>query len=179
VALLTAVVLLAAALTAAIIVTVHYRDEAAAARRQLGSVRAAVPPSPGPLTLSRSTAALHSAGPLAGEVTAFAVRSSAGLAQIIVTARITGGRPHSRYELIGGDCAGNAADHYWAAGVTDARGVADLAGPIWRVSVSHEYFLQLSAGGSLRHYYPGPIVHGFFGIDGSGLYGVRAGINPC
>ncbi len=122
VAWLTAVVLLAAALTGAIIVAVHYRGEAAAAHRQLRSARVPVPPRTAPPKLSSGTTALPSSGALAGEVTVFAVRSSAGRAQVIVTARISGGRPQSQYELFGGDCAGNAADHYWAVGVTDARG---------------------------------------------------------
>src|SRR6266849_7677840 len=136
VAWLTAVVLLAAALTGTIIVAVHYRGEAAAARRQLRSTRAPVPARPAPPTLSRDTTALPSAGTLTGEVTVFAVRSSAGLAQVIVTARISGGRPHSQYELFGGDCAGNAADHAWAIAVTDARGSADLGCNAWTVCVS-------------------------------------------
>lgn len=101
-----AVVLLLAALTVASVAALHYRGEAAT-RRQLRSVTGSVATRPAVLSLSSSTAALPSLRPLAGEVTAFAVRSSSGLARIIVTAQITGGQPYSRYELLGGDCAGN------------------------------------------------------------------------
>jgi hypothetical protein len=177
VAWLTAVVLLAAALTGAILVAVHYRGEAAAAHRQLRSAGAPVPPRPAPPTLSSDTTALPSSGTLTGEVTVFAARSSAGLAQVIVTARISVGRPHSRYELFGGDCAGDAADHAWAIAVTDARGSADLTGHAWTVSVSHEYYLVVGTPG-LYHEHPGPAVHGHFGIA-RGLSAARAGVAPC
>ncbi|HEX9357773.1 MAG TPA: hypothetical protein VF933_28650 [Streptosporangiaceae bacterium] len=110
-------------------------------------------------------------------MTVFAARSSAGLAQVIVTARITGGRPNSQYELFGGDCAGNAADHAWAIAVTDPRGSADLIGHPWTVSVSHEYYLVVGTPG-LYHEHPGPAVHGHFGIA-RGLSAVRGGIAPC
>jgi len=175
---LTAVVLLAAALTGTIIVAVHYRGEAAALRRQLRSTRAPVPSRPAPPTLSRDTTALPSSGTLTGEVTVFAVRSSAGLAQVIVTARISGGRPHARYELSGGDCAGNAADHSWAAGVTDARGSADLSGHVWRVSVSDEYFLVVGSPGMYQNH-PGPAVHGYYFGIARGLSAVPPGVPAC
>jgi hypothetical protein len=176
VAWLTAVVLLAAALTGAIIVAVHYRGEAAAAHRQLRSARAPAPARSAPPALSSDTTALPSSGTLTGEVTVFAARSSAGLAQVIVTARISGGRPQSQYELFGGDCAGNAADHYWAVGVTDARGSADLTGHPWTVSASHQYYLMVGTG--LYREHPGPAVRGYFGIA-RGLSAVRHGVAPC
>src|SRR5258708_7910460 len=102
VAWLTVVVLLAAALMGAILVAVHYRDEAAAVRRQFRSARVPVPPSAVSPVLSSSTAALPSAGPLAGQVTAFVAGSSSGLAQVMVTGRITGGRPPSPDQVVGG-----------------------------------------------------------------------------
>ncbi len=111
-------------------------------------------------------------------MTVFAVRSSAGLAQVIVTARINGGRPHARYELSGGDCAGNAADHSWAAGVTDARGSADLSGHVWRVSVSDEYFLVVGSPGMYQNR-PGPAVHGYYFGIARGLSAVQTGVAPC
>ena len=173
---LVVVALLAAALTGAIITAVHYREEAAALRR-VRPARALATPSIAPPVLSSDTTALPSFGALTGELTVFAVRSSAGLAQVIVTARISGGRPHSRYELYGGDCANNAADHYWAAGVTNARGSADLTGQAWRVSVSDEYYLAVGSP-RLNQDHPGPAVHGHFGIV-HGLSPVRGGIEPC
>ena len=170
-----AVALLAAALAAAVVATLHYRDEATAARRQLQSVTGPAPAGFASLLLSASTAALPGAPPLSGEVTAFAVRSSSGLARVVVTAQITGGRPDVRYELLGGDCAGDVPVHDWAAGRTDAHGSAELTGRPWTISVSHRYFLALSSPGSDH---PGPAVHGYFGRV-HGLGPVRGGIAPC
>ena len=99
------VALLVAALAAAVVMTLHYREEATAAHRQLESVSGPVRAGIASLLLSTSTAMLPGAPPLSGEVTAFAVRSSSGLARVVVTVRITGGRPDVRYELFGGDCA--------------------------------------------------------------------------
>jgi hypothetical protein len=172
------VVLLAAALAGAMSVALHYRGEVAALHRQLRSVRAPVArPSLAPPTLSSTTTDLPSSGPLAGEVTAFVARSSTGLAQVIVTARISGGRPRSRYELSGGDCAGNAADHPWAVGVTNGRGSAELTGHAWTVSGSDEYYLVLGSA-DLDQNHPGPAVHGYFG-PARGLSAVHNGFAPC
>jgi hypothetical protein len=167
---LTAVVLLAAALAGAVLLALHYRSETAALR----SARAYR--SAGPVAFSATITALPSAGPLAGEVTAVAIDSNRQ-AQVIVTARVTGGHPHSRYELSGGDCTGNAADQTWAAGTTGADGSADLTGHSRAVWVSHEYYLVLSAPG-LYQEHPGPAVHGWFG-SARGLSAVRGGAEPC
>jgi hypothetical protein len=169
-----AVALLVATLAAAVVMALHYRDEAAAHQRSqpaAGSAQAGI----ASLLLSTSTAVLPGAPPLSGEVTAFAVRSPAGLARVVVTARITGGRPGVRYDLFGGDCAGDAPVHDWATGSTNAHGSAELTGRPWTVSVSHRYFLALSSPGSDH---PGPAVHGYFGRV-HGLSPVRGGIAPC
>ena len=142
-----AVALLVAALAAAVVMTLHYREEAAAAHRRLESVTGPAQAGIASLLLSTTTAMLPGAPPLSGEVTAFAVRSSSGLARVVVTVRITGGQPGVRYELFGGDCAGDAPVHDWAAGSTDAHGSAQLTGRPWTVSVSHRYFLALSSPG--------------------------------
>jgi hypothetical protein len=170
-----AVALLVAALAAAVVVTLHYREEAAAAHRRLESVSGPARAGIASLLLSTTTAMLPGAPPLSGEVTAFAVRSSSGLARVVVTVRITGGQPDVRYELFGGDCAGDALVHDWAAGSTDAHGSAQLTGRPWTVSVSHRYFLALSSPGTDH---PGPAVHGYFGRV-RGLSPVRGGIAPC
>src|ERR1700722_8137333 len=170
-----AVALLVAALAAAVVTTLHYRAEAAAAHRQLQSATRPAPTGIASLPLSTSTAMLPGAPPLSGQVTAFAVRSSAGLARVVVTVQITGGMPDVRYELFGGDCAGDAPVHAWAAGDTDGHGSARLAGRAWTVSVGHRYFLALSSPGSDH---PGPAVHGYFGRP-HGLSPVRGGIAPC
>lgn len=169
------VALLVAALAAAVVMTLHYREEATAAHRQRQSVTGPVQAGIASLLLSTSTAALPGAPPWSGEVTAFAVRSSSGLARVVVTVRITGGRPDVRYELFGGDCADDASVHDWAAGSTDAHGSAQLTGRPWTVSVSHRYFLALSSPGSDH---PGPAVHGYFGRV-HGLSPVQGGVAPC
>jgi hypothetical protein len=167
--------LLAVALAVAVVTTLHYRDEATAAHRQLQSATRPAQAGIASLLLSTSTAVLPGAPPLSGEVTAFAVRSSAGLARVVVTVQLTGGRPDVRYELFGGDCAGDAPVHDWAAGRTDSHGSAQLTGRPWTVAVSHRYFLALSSPGSDH---PGPAVHGYFGRT-HGLSPVRGGIAPC
>jgi hypothetical protein len=174
------VLLLAAALAGAIMVAVHYRDEVSALR-QVRPARPSAPPRPArarpvPPTLVSEMSTLPSSGPLTVQVTVFTARSSAGLAQVIVTARISGGRPHSRYELVGGDCAGNSA-WAWVAGFTDARGAADLTGHVVTVSLPDEYSLILSGPG-LGQSHPGPALHGYFGIA-RGLSAVGDGFPPC
>src|SRR5258708_32675220 len=80
-----AVVLLMAALAAAITVTVHYRADA----------------------VYRSTTALPTSGTLAGMMTVFTAHASPRKAQIVLSARIRGGLPHTRYELSGNACTSN------------------------------------------------------------------------
>jgi len=177
---LAVVMLLAAALARSITVAVHYRDEVLALRRQGHLPGLSAPPSPAqarpsPLTLVSETSTLPSSRPLTVQVTAFTARSPAGSARVIVTARVSGGRPHSRYELTGGDCAGDAADRTWAAGFTSARGSADLTGRVVKVSSRDEYYIMLSAPG---HSHPGPALHGYFGIA-HGLSAVHDGFPPC
>jgi hypothetical protein len=170
-------VLLAAALIGALVLALHYRHEAAMFHRQLRSVPVQVSPRSSSETISSDTVLLPASGRLAGEVTVFAVRSSAARARVVVTARITGGHPGSQYELFGGDCAGNAADHAWAWGTTDSRGSADIAGWPWTVSLDHEYYLIVGSPG-LYGEHPGPAVHGRFGLA-RGLSAVRDQAAPC
>jgi hypothetical protein len=179
---LAVVMLLAAALAKSIIVAVHYRDEVVALRRQAHLPQSSAPPSPSqtrppPPMLVSETSTLPSSRPLTVQVTAFTARSSAGSAWVIVTARVSGGRPHSRYELSGGDCTGNANDWTWAAGVTSAHGSADLTGRAVRVSSRDEYYLILSAPGPGQSH-PGHALHGYFGIA-HGLSAVHDGYPPC
>lgn len=176
------VVMLAAALAGAIIIAVHYRDQVLVLRRQAHLAQVSPPVGPGrarpaPPTLVSEMSLLPSSGPLTGEVIAFTARSPATLAQVIVTVRISGGRPYSRYELIGGDCAGSAADWAWAAGLADARGSAVLTGQVRTVSLQDEYSLILGGAG-LQQNRPGPAVHGYFGIA-RGLSAVRDSFPPC
>jgi len=143
-----AVALLAAALAGAITVAVHYRGEVASLRRQLHSAPASLPPGTVPLTLSSRTVALPSYGALNGAVTVFSAKSSKGLAQIMLSGHISGGRPHTSYALMGFDCAGSTGYQTWAAGVTDADGTANLSGPALTASLGDEYWLYLSPASS-------------------------------
>jgi hypothetical protein len=142
---LTVIVLLAAALAGAITVAVHYRGQAAALhRRPARSVTASPPSATEPVTLASGTVALPSSRTLNGEVTVFSARTSGRLAQIMLSAQISGARPHTRYELIGFDCEGSSAGYQtWAAGITDAGGRGNLSGQALPVSLSDDYWLYL------------------------------------
>ena len=142
---LIAIVLLAAALAGAITVAAHYRGEAAALHhRPARLATAASVPATGPLTLASGTVALPSSGTLNGEVTVFSARTSGRLAQIMLSAQISGARPDTRYELIGFDCEGGSAGYQaWAAGITDAGGRGVLTGQALPVSLSDYYWLYL------------------------------------
>jgi len=170
----TAVVLLAAALAGAIIVAIHYRGVAIALRHQLHPVSAPASSGTGQPTLSARTVALPSSGVLTGRVTVFSAQSAHGVTRIELAADITGGRPHTRYVLTGNDCAGNAADRSWAAGVTDAQGSAALSGPAWTVSRDGEYWLWLSPSSQI----PAPGLHGSF-TPGGTVSAFPAGDAPC
>lgn len=171
------VVVLASALIGVLVAALHYRQEATMLHRQLRPVRVHASPHRFLLGVSSDVVRLPAAGGLMGEVTVFAARFSAGQVQVVVTARLTGGRPDSQYVLAGGDCAGNAADHAWAWGTTDSRGSANFAGQAWTVSVGHEYYLMVGTPGLYREH-PGPIVHGHFG-RARGLSAVPVGSAPC
>jgi hypothetical protein len=171
-----AVVLLAAGLAAAIAVAVHYRDEVL--YRSTSSLR---PHS----ALARQVAVFVVQSPLpplgtaaAGQVTVFVAQSSAGRAEVVVSALITGARPHAAYELVGNDCASNGPDRTWATGVTDSHGSAHLIGHPWTVSTNDAYFLAL-ASHFLNQQRPGPAVHGYFGQGPPGLTPVSDGVAPC
>jgi ABC-type antimicrobial peptide transport system permease subunit len=168
------VALLAAALAVAIAVAAHYRDQARHStsllpphRALAGQVRVFVKQSP-----------LPAHGALGGQVTVFVAQSSAGRAQVVVSALVTGARPHATYELVGNDCASNGPDHSWAAGVTDSLGSAYLIGHPWTVLTSDAYFLVL-ASRFLSRARPGSAVHGYFGQGPPGLSPVADGVAPC
>jgi hypothetical protein len=149
---LIAIVLLAAALAGAITVAVHYRGQAAALhRRPARSVTAPLSVATEPVTLASGTVALPSSRTLNGNVTVFSVRTSGRLAQIMLSAQISGGRPHTRYELIGFNCEGSSIGYEtWAAGVTDAGGRGTLSGQALQVTLSDYYWLYLRLPPSQR-----------------------------
>jgi hypothetical protein len=166
---------LAAALAVAIAVAVHYRAEAAALRQHPRPVTASRPPAPGPVTLSSRTVTLPSYGTLNSLVTIASARFSGGLEQIVVSAHITGGRPHNGYTLYGFDCTGSTGYQPWAAGMTDAHGSGNLTGHAWAVSLTDEYWLYLSPSLGLA----GPGIHVSFTTDGRFSVGVPVGEVAC
>jgi hypothetical protein len=168
------VVLLAAALAAAIAVAVHYRDEVHRGTSSRPAHRALA----GQVTVFVLQSPLPPHGALAGQVTVFVAQPSAGRAEVVVSALITGARPHATYELVGNDCASNGPGHSWATGVTDSRGSAHLIGHPWTVSTSDAYFFVL-ASRFLNQKRPGPAVHGFFGKGPPGLSPVSDSVAPC
>jgi hypothetical protein len=66
----------------------------------------------------------------------------------VLSAHISGGRPHTSYALISFDCAGSPGYETWGAGVTDAHGTANLGGQALTVSLRGEYWLYLSLASS-------------------------------
>jgi hypothetical protein len=177
----TAVVLLAAALVAAIVAAVHYRGQASSLERQLRSAHRTAPsavtpraPSPPPYrpTVSATSVALLASRPLTGKVTFVAVTSSARQAYVTIMASLGGGRPHTRYALVGGSCSGTSR-YRWAAGITNAHGHADLLGPARRVPPG-AYWLELSPGIGNLH----PSLAGDF-TTASGITAYRSGPPMC
>jgi hypothetical protein len=169
----TVAALLAGALVGAVFLATYYRSEAAS----LHSAAAPVPPSIDPVALSTVMAALPPTGRLAGEVMAVIADRASGQAQVIVTAQITGGHAHARYELSGGDCAANVPDHVWATSTTGMGGSATLTGHTQLVRLSQEYYFLLTGPGIARGQL-GPGVHGWFSAT-RGLAAVGDGQAPC
>jgi hypothetical protein len=92
----------------------------------------------------------------------------------MVSARITGGRPHTAYTLIGFDCAGSTGYQPWATGVTDVAGTGSLSGQARTVSRTDEYWLYLSPASGVA----GPGLHVSFTLGGQ-FAAVPAGDQPC
>jgi hypothetical protein len=169
------VLLLAAALAAAIAVAVHYRHDvvyrSTSSLRPHGALA-------GQVAVFVMQSPLPPPGALTGQVTVFVAQPSARRAEVVVSALITGARPHATYELVGNDCASNGPDHTWATGVTDAHGSAHLIGHPWTVSTNDAYFLVLQSH-FLNQKSPGPAVHGYFAQGPPGLSPVSDGVAPC
>jgi hypothetical protein len=110
-----------------------------------------------------------------GAVTVVSAKFSGGLEHIVLSAHISGGRPHTGYTLIGFDCAGSTGYESWAAGVTDAHGSGNLSGHAWTVSLTDEYWLYLSPSSGSG----GPGVHVGFTTDGRLSAVVHAGDPAC
>lgn len=160
------------ALAVAVLAAVHYHGEAAALRRQL---HATLVPRPALISVPRVSSAVYplpAGGPVTGEVTVFFVQSAP--ARVALAARISGGRPHTRYNLVGSDCATSAGYRFWASGISDGHGTASLTGPEWVVLPGDYYFFELSPS-VLKS---GPGLHGPLAGAG-GLSAIRGGFPPC
>jgi UPF0716 family protein affecting phage T7 exclusion len=155
-------VLVAAALAGTTAVLIDTRGQVALLRHQLRQARAAASPaassSPASwVSISSTSVALPGTGSVTGQVTFIAANPPARNALVTITAHLRGGRPQTRYSLIGGSCSGRSR-YRWATGLTDAHGNADLIGPAWRLPAGGRYWLELTPpiGG------PRPAVAGDF-----------------
>ena len=129
-------------------VLIHTRGQVASLQRQLREARAVARPSASAspaswVSISSTSVALPATGSLTGQVTFIATNPPALHASVTITAHLQGGRPHTRYTLIGGSCSGRSR-YRWATGITDAHGNAELLGPAWRLSPGYRYWLELT-----------------------------------
>ena len=157
-------------------IALHYRAQAQHAARRAAHrvVQLSFPPPP-PLQMGTQVHRVH-AGGLAMTVQFTSTvdesrRRNHG--QVQVAATVTGAPAGQHLRLEGGDCT-TGADRIWATGVTDGAGTAYLAGRIWRLSSSHEYYLDLA---------PWRVARRLPGLDGIWLGGLiqpfHAGNAPC
>jgi hypothetical protein len=170
----TGVALVLLALVIALVATVHYQGQATSLRHRLRSAGHPAPSPAAPPAVSASLYSLPGGTALTGDVAVVSVRSGSGPAQIVLTARLTGARPHTRYELVGLDCTSNGSARSWASGTSDAHGAVQLSGRGQAVSRDGFYAIQLSPS-SLRS---GPGLHGYL-ADVDGLRPIRNGTAPC
>jgi hypothetical protein len=168
------VALVLTALVVALVATVHYQGQATSLRHRLRTAGHPAPARAGPPAVSASLYSLPGGTSLTGDVAVVSVRSGSGPAQIVLTARLTGARPHTRYELVGLNCTSNGSARSWAAGTSDAHGTVQLTGSGQAVSRDDFYAIQLSPS-SLRS---GPGLHGYL-TDADGLRPIRNGAAPC
>jgi hypothetical protein len=155
----SALMALGVGLVIATLAAVHYHAQANGLRYlpRSPSTQAAIATAALP-RVSSSTVALPEDGPIRGKVAIVMVdHMPSGNAELLIMAYISGGRPRTRYALMGSDCLSNSADHLWASGVTNNQGIAVLTGPSW-TSNSRDYYwtwTQPSAGTT-----PPPALHG-------------------
>jgi hypothetical protein len=148
-----AVVILAAALVAALAFAVHYYNQAGSLQHQLSGAEsrlsaaatAPVASAASGLPVTDTRVVLLGPDSLAAEVTFASASSPARQDYLTLTATITGGRPHTRYTLVWGSCAGNFAQQS-ATGLTDAGGHAELTGRVSRAALEGSYQLLLIPG---------------------------------
>jgi hypothetical protein len=163
-----------AALVAAIALAFHYHAAAGRPGRatvdNAGQRAAALP---GLISISLRLPARR---PIAGTVLITAAASpGAARAQFTVSAVLTGGQPHTVYDLVGNDCSAAAplSDHVWATGLTDAAGAARLRGYAWTGAVTDQFWLALSPAPA----YGSPGLRGKFAQGSAAPY--PAGHPPC
>ena len=155
-------------------IATHDHGKPAALRRHPRALPSPLQARTVPATRSSRTVALRSQGTLKSVVRVVSARYSTGLEWIMVSARISGGRPRTGYTLIGFDCAGTTGYQPWAAGGTNAAGTGILSGDARTVSHGDAYWLYLSpaSGGT------GPGLQVSF-TPGGQFAAVPAGYSPC
>ena len=145
--------ILAVALAAALAFAVHYYNQAGSLQHQLtgaesrlsSAVAAPATSAASGLPVTDTRVVLLGPDALAAEVTFASASSPARQDYLALTATITGGRPHTRYTLVWGSCAGKFAQQS-TTGVTDASGQAQLTGRVSRAALEGSYQLQLIPG---------------------------------
>lgn len=166
--------LLTAALAGGFVIVSHDHGRTAALRRHPRPLPSPLPAPTVPATRSSRTLALRSQGTLKSVVRVVSARYSSGLEWIMVSARISHGRPRTDYTLIGFDCAGTTGYQPWAAGGTNAAGTGILSGHARTVSHSDDYWLYLSPASGRT----GPGLQVSF-TPGGQFAAVPAGDSPC
>jgi hypothetical protein len=139
-----------------------------------GEVPLSFPPPP-PLRMGTQVHRVHAGGLVMKVMFTSAVDESQRRdhGQVQVSAIVTAAPAGQRLRLEGGDCTTGAA-RIWATGHTDSAGTAYLTGPIWNLSSSHEYYLELA---------PYRVAQRLSGLNGIWLGGLiqpfPAGNTPC
>lgn len=165
--------LVAVALAVAVVSVVRYHG-AAALRQQAQSAGHSRPFARLPQVTS-AVYALPAGGQVTGKVTVFNFWFAGGLEQVVVSARLTGARPHIRYEVVAADCTASSASEYArASGTSDAHGTARLTGRAWTVTPGDYYAIWLTPSPARS----GPGLHGYLTSAG-GLSPIGDGHAPC
>jgi hypothetical protein len=146
--------LVIAALAGTTALLIHSRSQVASLQRQLRKARVVARSSASSpaswVSISSTSVALPGTGSLTGQVTFVAANPPAFQGYVTITAHLHGGRPHTRYTLIGGSCS-RSSRYRWATGITDAHGNADLLGPAWRLTAGDRYWLELTPAVKGQH----------------------------
>jgi hypothetical protein len=105
-----------------------------------------------------------------------AIPGSAHEAHVRLTVAVTGGRPGSRYALVGNSCASTNKDATWAHGVANSAGSVLLATHVLSVDPGQSYWAWVTGPTTA----PSSPLGGFRGEFGAGdIATFAAGHAPC